>query len=762
MPAYIQGGHSLSVQLSTTAGKGRLVSQTLEYASDGVHFTLLSDLDGDDGQYDWNVPSVDLSGVKLRLTVQDEYGKTTTTTSNAFGIDSTPPSIHLTAPNGGESVMGPTSFTVTWSASDAHLASAPITLQYSTDGGSTWVAIASGIANGGSYAWHPAALETANIRMRAIAVDLAGNSSSDDSDAVFTIDTQAPVLASATIQNTSPTTSNFMLSYGAITGSYSDYCILKNDTDVTSCSWTAGVLPSSFDPQSNGDWTLSFWLKDSNGNVSSRLDAGPVHYEIPVKNTSKNISGAPGSTVTISFSEANAADLHLKFRDTNTAEVVESASVAIDGSVTLPSKAGVYTTELENVANGSVSYGQATVTDPISSWTSTQTQSLGSYAPYRACWPDSNRAIGDYTGDGYPDLAFAEGQTTTGTSVAPGIYLYSYDPIAGQYSFDTRLVSTHSYIFGIRFVDIDGDGVLDLVYGRAAPSAYSADLCYMMNLGGIFGAPTCLTDSTATSSDVSAEAQIAVADIDRDGFPDVVLAGGRTSGGATTKDRIVYYHNTGSGFEISKVIEEASTLRFTDLRIADMDDDGRLDIVALTGDNLSGTKVYVFPQASDGTFDLSTVRKSACPNSGFMTVGYLNSDTKPDIIVTQQGEPGGHYLQSNASDDTLAVSSFNGPAEKHGSLSTVADLNGDGTPEIYFGSRLTISYAGKVGIYFRTASSLGSSMTLNASNTILGATSASGYTESAYDFADLNQDGKIDVLLVSPYSAPYFETIEGN
>lgn len=642
-----------------------MVSRSLEYASDGVHFTLLSALDDDDSQYDWSVPSVDLTGARLRLTVTDEYGKTVTTTSNAFGIDSTAPSISLTAPNGGESVMATTP--VTWSASDAHLGSTSITLQYSTDGGSTWVPIASGIANSGSYSWHPASLKSTSIQIRAIAVDLAGNSSSDDSDAVFTVDTV---------------------------------------------------------PQG------------------------------------KNIRGTPGAMVTISFS-GTASDLRLKFRDVNTAKIVYGTSVAADGSITLPSKAGVYTTELQNTANHSVSYGQATVTNAISGWTSTQTQSLGSYAPYRV-WPDSTRAIGDYTGDGFPDLAFAEGTTTGGTSQAPGIYLYTYDSVTSKYVFDQRMLSTESFIFGMRFVDIDGDGALDLVYGRSNPTTYSADLCYMMNSSGTFGAPTCLTDSTATSTNRSFVYQLAVADLDRDGFPDVVAAGGRMNGSSWIETRAVVYHNTGSGLAVSEVLEESASLRFTDLKIADMNDDGLLDIVALTGDNSGSAQIYVYPQASDGTFDTATVRKTGCSGTGFFTVGYLNSDTKPDIVAIAQANASGHYLQSNASDDTLAVSSIAGPTEQHASISSVADLNLDGTPEVYFGPRNRILYNNKIGIFFRTAATLGSSISVNASNSIEGATSISNYMEVGYDFADLNQDGKIDVLMFSVYNSPFFETVEGN
>jgi hypothetical protein len=38
----------------------------------------------------------------------------------------------------------------------------------------------------------------------------------------------------------------FPLTYGTIDGSYDEYCLLENNNDENLCSWTAGMLPTTF------------------------------------------------------------------------------------------------------------------------------------------------------------------------------------------------------------------------------------------------------------------------------------------------------------------------------------------------------------------------------------------------------------------------------------------------------------------------------------------------------------------------------------
>ena len=101
------------------------------------------------------------------------------------GTDTTPPSVTLTSPNGGQTFVANRATNVTWTAVDA--SSVSINLFLSLDNGSTYRQIARELGNSGTFSWVPADRPTTLARLRVVARDLYGNTNSDSSDAVFTI-----------------------------------------------------------------------------------------------------------------------------------------------------------------------------------------------------------------------------------------------------------------------------------------------------------------------------------------------------------------------------------------------------------------------------------------------------------------------------------------------------------------------------------------------------------------------------------------------
>ena len=110
--------------------------------------------------------------------------------------DITPPVVSITAPNGGESWGAGTVQNITWTATD-NVAVTTVNLALSTDGGGTFpTAIATGIANSGTFAWTVPFPLTSTARVRVTAFDGSGNSASAASAANFSI-TGFTVTASA-------------------------------------------------------------------------------------------------------------------------------------------------------------------------------------------------------------------------------------------------------------------------------------------------------------------------------------------------------------------------------------------------------------------------------------------------------------------------------------------------------------------------------------------------------------------------------------
>ena len=103
------------------------------------------------------------------------------------GPDTTPPTVAVTSPNGGETVVGNTNTTsLSWMATDAS-GVAGVNIYLSLDNGGTYTPIALNLPNTGSFDWYAANRPTSNALVKVEAIDNAFNQTNDTSDAVFYI-----------------------------------------------------------------------------------------------------------------------------------------------------------------------------------------------------------------------------------------------------------------------------------------------------------------------------------------------------------------------------------------------------------------------------------------------------------------------------------------------------------------------------------------------------------------------------------------------
>ncbi len=116
------------------------------------------------------------------------------------GSDTTPPTVAVIVPNGGETYVANTGTTVQWIAGDAG-GIAAIDLYVSLDGGLTFSTVALGLSNTGTHEWFPANRPATLALFRAVATDNAFNKAADDSDAVFTIESPPGGIAPTTLRD---------------------------------------------------------------------------------------------------------------------------------------------------------------------------------------------------------------------------------------------------------------------------------------------------------------------------------------------------------------------------------------------------------------------------------------------------------------------------------------------------------------------------------------------------------------------------------
>ncbi|MDD3558881.1 MAG: T9SS type A sorting domain-containing protein [Melioribacteraceae bacterium] len=157
-----------------------LTSVQLEYSvnagTDWNDITVIEDASV--GTYAWTVPN-NVSDECL-IQIYDISGMFDVS-DNVFSI--IPPDLIVLAPNGGEVWTANTNATIVWQSNNVET----LKIEYSIDGGTSWILEASGVdASGGSYQW--LVPDTASTQALVKLTDESDESTTDQSDAVFTID----------------------------------------------------------------------------------------------------------------------------------------------------------------------------------------------------------------------------------------------------------------------------------------------------------------------------------------------------------------------------------------------------------------------------------------------------------------------------------------------------------------------------------------------------------------------------------------------
>jgi len=258
-------------------------------------------------------------------------------------------------------------------------------------------------------------------------------------------------------------------------------------------------------------------------------------------------------------------------------------------------------------------------------------------------------AVADLNADGKPDLAVSnEGLGDNDGSVA--VLLGNGD---GTFQPAVTYSALGSTPVSIAVADLNGDGKPDLAVAGFPPAGYSSSLSVFIGNGdGTF--------QPAVSYDADGASAIAIADVDGDGFPDLLVAISHAYGSAG-----VLLGNGDGTFQPVTTYDSAGTSPSA-LTIGDLNGDGKPDLVLGNFYPLRGnsTTVAVLLGNGDGTFQPAVTYYSGGNQLFAVASGDLNGDGNLDV-VTANCVPGG----------TIACS------WKHAKNGTVGVLlgNGDGT-----------------------------------------------------------------------------------
>lgn len=313
---------------------------------------------------------------------------------------------------------------------------------------------------------------------------------------------------------------------------------------------------------------------------------------------------------------------------------------------------------------------------------------------------------GDFDHDGDLDLL-------TKTSIGGKVFLNNG---SGQFTVQAPTVALANRALSLRLADVNGDGNLDVI----SYSTYTVSTGVSLNLGtglGTFLAPT----------QISMGGSMAVAgDFNADGMADVVV--GELGGSGMT---LRFLPGNSSGV-LASVSTSLATLPGRDLGVADMDEDGDLDIVVVTGSDIgvylnNGAGVFTLSQSTGVNFTY-----------GGLSVGDFNGDGHADAVCSS-------FTSANVS---LVLGTGTGgllPAQAVSALSRTqtvnsGDMDGDGDLDLIVTNDRGITQT-----------------LLNNSQGQFSAASAILIGLEAFTMAntaDLNGDGSLDIYTGHGVSSP--------
>lgn len=271
-------------------------------------------------------------------------------------------------------------------------------------------------------------------------------------------------------------------------------------------------------------------------------------------------------------------------------------------------------------------------------------------------------ATADLNGDGILDLVYVDGEGpfTLHVLLGNGDGTFSH-------KVDVELPPGIGPI--INLADVTNDGVIDAILGGADSGA--GEIFVLPGKGdGTFQAPVISTvvNSGENGGSASFNLVFGVGDVNKDGAIDIVAGDARS---ATVY--ILLGDNTGK-FTLGTTLAPYYFTGDVQTHLFDVNGDGNLDIVA---NDLIGAQTSVFLGNGDGTF------KSAVTYVSFAILFMdMDGDGHPDLV----GEVNGNQIQilSGNPDGTFASPQVVATVPAGSFLIAGGDFNGDGIPDLVF------------------------------------------------------------------------------
>ncbi|KAF1018350.1 MAG: hypothetical protein GAK29_04277 [Acinetobacter bereziniae] len=485
----------------------------------------------------------------------------------------------------------------------------------SLDGGNSWIAVQNSVG-ATTWSYTPAAYTASTIVPLQVRVENTVNGSHGTTTSTsYTIDLTAPAMSLTTPD----------LANAAIVDADGDKTILASST-LTFNSATDGTaeigsnVAMIYDVNGDGIYTegvdrvVGSALVGAGGswNMSFSLATGSYQLGYVVWDAAGNRSRLSGTTeYDVVSTLGNAAAINSAFGLTNTNSYGSSMMINSTGNWTFISDQAVYS------GTSNTSYTTTNLT-------------LG---------PTSTSfSLGDFDLDGYVDIIGTTQTLATTTPIWKGI-------AGGGFTAGTVSTGDDTDFSGVSFIDMDGDGYLDVfIGGRVSDSA-----SFLKNNGGTFTVYGKASGTTATNiNNFTADRENSAVDLNNDGMVDLAAHVGVTSqtGAAAAYTLGLLLNNgtssvTGTNWTQSQTIDNvfdvirgsASSITPVSMTWADFNGDGYLDLYLNTTNTGTTANSKIFLNNGNGTLATTGIAIAGDSLAGEASVAVdWNGDGKMDAI----------------------------------------------------------------------------------------------------------------------------------
>jgi FG-GAP-like repeat len=388
---------------------------------------------------------------------------------------------------------------------------------------------------------------------------------------------------------------------------------------------------------------------------------------------------------------------------------------------------------------------------------------FGAAVPYSSAgqWAESV-AVGDLNADGKPDLVVANYcAANLGNHCANGAEgMVSILLGNGDGTFQNAITYGSGGLYGesVAIADVNSDGHPDLIVTNRCSIA--SDCANPVSGPGVVSVLLGNGDGTfqsalAFSSGGNGPSSAAVADVNRDGKLDLLVANANNSVGVLL--------GNGDGTFQTAVTYGTGAQSAESVGAADLNGDGNPDLIVASrcarGSNCDNGVISVLLGNGNGTFRRAVTYSSGGQSAYSVAVTDVNNDGKPDVLVANVCaaasncasaglQPGSVAVLLGNGDGTLAPAVAYGSGGDGSSSVAVGDVNGDGKPDLVVANQCSASsncgasglHPGSVAVLFgngdgtfQTARPFGSG----------------GRYAEAVALADVNGDGQPDLLVAN-------------